>query len=54
MTSQGSGAWMTSWGSNETERGRTKRRSARGSGACSLALVLSGVRPGPAVMGRGP
>jgi hypothetical protein len=55
MMSQGSGAWMMSRGSNEMERGQTKRRSAgRGSGACPLALVLSGVRHGPAVMGRGP
>jgi hypothetical protein len=54
MMSQGSGTWMTSRGSNETKRGQTKRRSAGGSDACPLALVLSGVRPGPAVMGCGP
>jgi hypothetical protein len=31
---------MTSRGSNETETGRTKRRSIGGSGACPLALVF--------------
>jgi hypothetical protein len=30
MTSQGSGAWMMSRGLDETERGRTKRRSTGG------------------------
>jgi hypothetical protein len=54
MTSQGSGAWMMSWGLDETERGRTKRRSTRGLERLSLALVLSRIRPEPAVMGRGP
>jgi hypothetical protein len=29
MTSQGSGAWMTSRGSDETERVQTKRRGGR-------------------------
>jgi hypothetical protein len=29
-------------------------RSAGGSDACPSALVLSGVRPVPAMMGRGP
>jgi hypothetical protein len=38
MTSQGSGAWMTSWESNETERGRTKWRSARGLGRLSFGF----------------
>jgi hypothetical protein len=40
MTSQGSGAWMTSRGSDEMERGQTKRRSTGGLGACPLALVF--------------
>jgi hypothetical protein len=44
---------MMSRGSGETESGQAKQRSAGGSGACPLALVLSGVRPRPAVMGRG-
>jgi hypothetical protein len=54
MTSQGSGAWTTSRGSDETERCWTKRRSTGGSGACPLALVLSGVRPRLVGMGHGP
>jgi hypothetical protein len=36
MTSHGSGAWMTSQGSDETERGRTKRRSVVGLGRLSF------------------
>jgi hypothetical protein len=38
MTSQGLGAWMTSWESDETERGRTKRRSVGGLGRLSLGF----------------
>jgi hypothetical protein len=38
MTSQGSGAWMTSWGSDKTERGRTKWRSTRGIGRLSFGF----------------
>jgi hypothetical protein len=36
------------------EGGWTKQRSTGGSGACPLTLVLSRVRPGATVMGRGP
>jgi hypothetical protein len=38
MTSQGSGAWMTSRGSDETERGQTKPRSAGGLSRLSLGF----------------
>jgi hypothetical protein len=38
MTSQGSGVWMTSRGSDETEKDRTKRRSAGGLGHLSLGF----------------
>jgi hypothetical protein len=38
MMSQGSGVWMTSWESDEMERGRTKQRSAGELGRLSLGF----------------
>jgi hypothetical protein len=38
MMSQGSGAWMTSQGSGETDRGRMKRRSAGRLGHLSFSF----------------
>jgi hypothetical protein len=45
---------MMSWGQMGRKGVRQSEGALGGSGACPLALVLGGVRSGPAVMGHGP
>jgi hypothetical protein len=55
MTSQGSGAWIDAMRVGRDGEGSDEAEGhGGGSGACPLALVLSRVRSGLAVMGREP